>query len=279
MIDLLEKLHMKGYIHCDIKPDNIMIGNFKVDPSLKSKLYLIDFGLSKRYLDENGNHVEFRKNVAFQGNLIFSSKNAFGQVTLSRRDDLISLIYFLIFCVDSKLDWIDLTRPISDQFNEIARYKILTKPRELCQKPGRQFLYPLCKYIYQLNFKEKPDYQKMRFLLEKVLLDIDIVPGKYLDWTTEASESSQSLESKESSCDMDPRDLSEDYGAINGNNSVGDAGSPYLKNIGTLTIMQEKLIPHPNEPLLHAASVDKDKLFQMENILNQDQILNDIQPA
>ena len=65
MIDLLEKLHMKGYIHCDIKPDNIMIGNFKVDPSLKNKLYLIDFGLSKRYLDDDGNHVKFCKNVSF----------------------------------------------------------------------------------------------------------------------------------------------------------------------------------------------------------------------
>lgn len=114
LIDLLEKLHMKGYIHGDIKPDNIMIGNYKKDPTLKSKIYLIDFGISQRYLDSNNNHVKFKQNVPFQGNLIFSSKNAFGQVTLSRRDDFISLIYFLIFCVDSKLEWVDLKKPVSD---------------------------------------------------------------------------------------------------------------------------------------------------------------------
>ena len=89
-------------------------------------------------------------------------------MTLSRRDDFISLVYFLIFCVNSKLDWIDLKKPISDQFNEIAKFKILTKPRDLCSKPNLQFLYPLCKYIYKLNFKEEPDYVRMKFLLEKV---------------------------------------------------------------------------------------------------------------
>ena len=35
LIDLLEKLHLKGYIHCDIKPDNIMIGDFERDEELK----------------------------------------------------------------------------------------------------------------------------------------------------------------------------------------------------------------------------------------------------
>lgn len=45
---------MKGYIHCDIKPENIMIGDFESDLKLKSKIYLIDFGISERYLDSNG---------------------------------------------------------------------------------------------------------------------------------------------------------------------------------------------------------------------------------
>ena len=46
MINLLEKLHDKGYIHCDIKPDNIMIGNFNKDPKQNRKIFLIDFGIS-----------------------------------------------------------------------------------------------------------------------------------------------------------------------------------------------------------------------------------------
>jgi len=46
MIDLLESLHSLGYIHCDIKPDNIMIGDYMKERKLMNKLYLIDFGIS-----------------------------------------------------------------------------------------------------------------------------------------------------------------------------------------------------------------------------------------
>lgn len=54
MIELLQKFHKKGYIHCDIKPDNIMIGDFERDPNLKKKIYLIDFGISHKYMDDQG---------------------------------------------------------------------------------------------------------------------------------------------------------------------------------------------------------------------------------
>ena len=140
MIDLLEKLHSIGYIHCDIKPDNIMIGDYMRERKLMNKLYLIDFGISSRYLDSKGSHLPFKEDVPFKGNVIFSSKNAFAQVSLSRRDDLISLVYFLIFCANSNQSWIDNTRPISDQFDEIAKYKIQTKPKDFCT-PHTKFLY------------------------------------------------------------------------------------------------------------------------------------------
>jgi serine/threonine protein kinase len=39
-------MHSIGYIHCDIKPDNILIGDFRRDPKLVNKIYLIDFGIS-----------------------------------------------------------------------------------------------------------------------------------------------------------------------------------------------------------------------------------------
>lgn len=78
-----------------------MIGNYTKDPKLMNKLYLIDFGISQSFLTPQGQHIPFKKNVPFKGNVIFSSKNAFDQLTLSRRDDIISLMYFLIFCVNS----------------------------------------------------------------------------------------------------------------------------------------------------------------------------------
>ena len=82
-----------------------------------NKIYLIDFGISQRYKASNGEHVKLEKQPLFKGNLIFSSKNAFKQVTLSRRDDIISLAYFMTFCVNSNITWLDNQIPISNQFN------------------------------------------------------------------------------------------------------------------------------------------------------------------
>jgi serine/threonine protein kinase len=77
LVDLMESFHDQGYIHCDIKPDNIMIGDYMRDQKLMNKLYLIDFGISQKYVDKRGEHIEFKQDVNFKGNLIFSSKNAF----------------------------------------------------------------------------------------------------------------------------------------------------------------------------------------------------------
>jgi serine/threonine protein kinase len=54
--DLLTKLHDNGFIHNDLKPDNVMIGEFRYDLKEMNTIYLIDFGISNKYKDENGNH-------------------------------------------------------------------------------------------------------------------------------------------------------------------------------------------------------------------------------
>ena len=50
--------------------------------------------------------------VPFKGNAIFSSKNAFARITLSRRDDIISIVYLLVYLIDTELTWIDFDKPI-----------------------------------------------------------------------------------------------------------------------------------------------------------------------
>lgn len=54
MIERLEVLHNKRIIHRDIKPENFLIGQ-----GAECRLvYLIDFGLSKFYIDNNNYHIE-----------------------------------------------------------------------------------------------------------------------------------------------------------------------------------------------------------------------------
>ena len=183
LVDLLEALHDQGFIHCDLKPDNIMIGNYRKDLKLMNKIFLIDFGISQRYLNDDGTHKEFYEKVPFMGNLIFSSKNAFREVSLSRRDDIISLVYVLQFLIITKnLSWINEECAVNDQWDRIARYKVFTTARNYCTEETK-FLYPLLKYAYKLEFKESPDYNNIRFLLKKILLDKNYIPDCQFDWS------------------------------------------------------------------------------------------------
>lgn len=69
--------------------------------------------MATSYLDEEGNHVPLLKNQAFRGNAIFSSKNAFDKLTLSRRDDIIALIYMLDYLIETRLSWCKFDEPIT----------------------------------------------------------------------------------------------------------------------------------------------------------------------
>ena len=64
------------------------------------KLYLIDFGLSKRYFDENGNHYPKVSRRIFTGNFMFASLNQVRCNTQSRRDDIESALYLLIYLIN-----------------------------------------------------------------------------------------------------------------------------------------------------------------------------------
>ena len=76
-LNLLEAFHDEGYVHCDLKPENIMIGDMSKGRHELRKLYLIDFGLSHRYLDRNNKHVANVKNTPFKGSCCYASKYAF----------------------------------------------------------------------------------------------------------------------------------------------------------------------------------------------------------
>ena len=97
MLQALEKVHQIGFIHNDIKLENIILDN--VD---STRLKLIDFGVSRPYLNENGEHIDFGP-CSFSGNVIFSSPNSMQEVTLSRRDDLISLTYLMLYLTEGNM--------------------------------------------------------------------------------------------------------------------------------------------------------------------------------
>ena len=62
---MYEQLHTAGYVFNDLKMDNLYVANGdKITPfdgktnCLKNcQIYLVDFGLSEPFLDDQGNHV------------------------------------------------------------------------------------------------------------------------------------------------------------------------------------------------------------------------------
>ncbi|MCL4119634.1 UNVERIFIED_CONTAM: hypothetical protein GTU68_029552 [Idotea baltica] len=71
MIERIEYIQEKGFIHRDIKPDNFVIGRGKKS----SKVYLIDFGLAKKYLTKDGSHIPYRDNKNLTGTARYASLN------------------------------------------------------------------------------------------------------------------------------------------------------------------------------------------------------------
>ena len=101
LIERLEWIHSQKIIHREIKPDNFLIG--LNDPNI---IYVIDFGLSKKYRSSvTGNHIKYNKLKHFIGSLRYASVNSLKLREQSRRDDLESLGYMLIFLIKGTLPW------------------------------------------------------------------------------------------------------------------------------------------------------------------------------
>jgi serine/threonine protein kinase len=102
MLAIVESLHQKGVLHRDIKPANFMI---KTNAQNISELFIIDFGLAGCFKDENQKHIQMKTGERLMGTLRYMSVNMHQQITPSRRDDLESLGYILIYLYKGKLPW------------------------------------------------------------------------------------------------------------------------------------------------------------------------------
>jgi serine/threonine protein kinase len=92
IVDLLSELHKRSYIHRDIKPQNIVMGLNEN----QNRVYLIDFGISKRYLDMKKRHIPFKDARGFCGTARYVSLNVHNGIEATRRDDLESVLYMAI---------------------------------------------------------------------------------------------------------------------------------------------------------------------------------------
>lgn len=165
-------MHEAGYIYNDLKLDNILVGECKDVPNYKytqHRIRIIDFGLCKTYLDEKGEHLPKKRERYFRGNMIFASKNAYNLYTQSRRDDLISLCYLLIFLIDGDLKFLknendeeakevdegddeEKVKFKEDDFLRFRKAKNSLKPKDLCDSEESLKIVDFITEIYKYRF-------------------------------------------------------------------------------------------------------------------------------
>ena len=100
-MELLKTIHEKGLVHRDIKPDNFLVG-LNGD---NKRIFIIDFGFCKSYLSDGVNHIPQKKTHNLIGSQTYASINAHNLIELTRRDDLESLGYMLMYFYSGFLPW------------------------------------------------------------------------------------------------------------------------------------------------------------------------------
>ena len=94
-------MHKKGYIHRDLKPENILMG---LDEHA-STVYLIDYGLAKKWKQSNGEHIPIRDGKSLTGTARYASAATHLGIEQSRRDDLEGAGYVLLYLLKGELPW------------------------------------------------------------------------------------------------------------------------------------------------------------------------------
>ena len=168
IIDRIEYVHSKNILHRDIKPENFLLG---LDN--KNYIYIIDFGISRKYRsDKTGKHIRYTLTGKLFGTLKFISYNAARGVEHSRRDDMLSIGHMLAFLAGNKLPWqgYEIHGPNAKRnYEKVVELKRISKPEDICRGLPEEFAEYI-KYCKGLNFEQEPDYEKLRNLFKQVLI-------------------------------------------------------------------------------------------------------------
>lgn len=160
-----------------------MIGfNNKID-----MIYLIDFGLCNYYRKKNGEHIEFKSNAGHVGNIRFSSINALQGHEQSRRDDLESLAYILIYLMKGNLPWCHIKCATEDKPYRTLEKKISMTGESICQNLPIEFL-KFFNYVRGLSFYENPNYKFMKNLFRQLMKKNKFGYDYMYDWMEEIYE-------------------------------------------------------------------------------------------
>ncbi|OHT11047.1 Casein kinase I [Tritrichomonas foetus] len=179
MLTTIEYVHTRHFIHRDLKPDNFVMGLGKKS----NQLYLIDFGLSRKYRDpQNLEHVPFCTNKLLTGTARYASINALKGYEQSRRDDMEALGYVWIYLMRGSLPWMGITaKETKQKYDKILSMKKHTPIEDLCLGFPEEFVQYF-NLVRQLKYTDEPDYAGYRKLFRDLFSSLNYEYDYKYDW-------------------------------------------------------------------------------------------------
>ncbi|XP_019191877.1 PREDICTED: casein kinase 1-like protein 1 isoform X2 [Ipomoea nil] len=180
MINRVEFVHSKSFLHRDIKPDNFLMGLGR----RANQVYIIDFGLAKKYRDTSTHqHIPYRENKNLTGTARYASMNTHLGIEQSRRDDLESLGYVLMYFLRGSLPWQGLKAGTKKQkYEKISEKKVSTSIEALCRGYPTEFA-SYFHYCRSLRFEDKPDYAYLKRIFRDLFIREGFQFDYVFDWT------------------------------------------------------------------------------------------------
>ncbi|XP_060190987.1 casein kinase 1-like protein 1 isoform X1 [Lycium barbarum] len=185
MINRVEFVHSKSFLHRDIKPDNFLMGlGRRANQVPYSYVYIIDFGLAKKYRDTSSHqHIPYRENKNLTGTARYASMNTHLGIEQSRRDDLESLGYVLMYFLRGSLPWQGLKAGNKKQkYEKISEKKVSTSIEALCRGYPTEFA-SYFHYCRSLRFEDKPDYAYLKRIFRDLFIREGFQFDYVFDWT------------------------------------------------------------------------------------------------
>lgn len=185
ILSRIEYFHSHNYIHRDIKPENFVMGL----GSNSNIVYLVDYGLAKQFRDpKTRKHIPYREGRLLKGTARYVSINTHLGIDQSRRDDLESIGYMLLFFLRGNLPWQGIKG--NHQHNKIFEKKVQIPIEILCLDIPDNILQYFT-YVRELNFEDKPDYKYLKGLFSDMLTrmceDLLLKPEEItFDWMFES---------------------------------------------------------------------------------------------
>ncbi|KAJ6822981.1 casein kinase 1-like protein 2 isoform X1 [Iris pallida] len=180
MINRVEFVHAKSFLHRDIKPDNFLMGLGR----RANQVYCIDFGLAKKYRDTaTHQHIPYRENKNLTGTARYASMNTHLGIEQSRRDDLESLGFVLMYFLRGSLPWQGLKAGTKKQkYEKICERKVSTSIEALCRGYPSDFA-SYFHYCRSLRFDDKPDYAYLKRIFRDLFIREGFQFDYVFDWT------------------------------------------------------------------------------------------------